>query len=281
MRTTGYFHTHAIDIPVKHSGDQFWIVPFGDVHKYAPLHSDDYWKRFLDEARELKNAYFLGMGDYVDLASSSERNALKDGRFHDSTIQTIEDLYMQNTRGLVADLEFMRGRIIGMIEGNHYGEFKDGTTTTQQMCRLLDCKYLGVSAFIRLSFQYANRRKSIDIWAHHGKGAARLIGGSLNTVQQMGEQAEADIYCMGHDHKKSAGTTSKLVLSRGGGSVKVVHRQQLYVRTGSFLRGYVDGKQSYVADMGLNPTDLGVVQIGVLARKLGDDSLDLELSAKI
>mgnify|MGYP005841699449 CR=1 FL=1 len=280
MRTTGYFHTHYYIIDVQTSGQQFWIIPFGDVHKFAPLHAGDQWARFLSDSANLEGAHFLRMGDYMDLASSSERSMLKDGRFHDSTIQTLEELYMSNTRRLCSDLEFMRGRLIGFVEGNHYGEFKDGTTTTQQMCRLLDCKYLGASAFIRISFRYKTQARSLDIWAHHGKGASRLVGGSLNTVQQMGEQAEADLYCMGHDHKKSVGMVSKLKLS-GASNLKVVSRRQLYVRTGSFLRGYVDGKQSYVADMGLNPTDLGVVQIGVRVRKLDKENIDLELSARI
>jgi hypothetical protein len=281
LRTTGFFHTHYVVIPVKASGQEFTLYPFGDVHKFAPLHSEDHWAAFLDDARGRKDAYFLGMGDYMDLASSSERNALKDGRFHDSTIQTLEDIYRDMTARYCKDLEFMRGRIIGLIEGNHYSEFQNGTTTTQKMCETLGCKYLGVSAFIRLSFRYGKTSRSVDIWAHHGKGAARLIGGSLNTVQQMGEAAEADVYLMGHDHKKSAGMTSKLMLSGAGGDVKVVHKKQVYARTGSFLRGYVDGKQSYVADMGLNPTDLGVVKITLTAKKLGDDAFDMDLSATI
>lgn len=281
MRTTGYFHTHYVVIPVEFSGQEFTLYPFGDVHKFAPLHSEDHWSSFLEEASRRENAYFIGMGDYMDLASSSERSVLKDGRFHESTIQTLEELYRDMTDRFCRDLEFMRGRLIGFIEGNHYSEFQNGTTTTQKMCEIMDCKYLGVSAFVRLSFRYGTQTRNLDIWAHHGKGAARLIGGSLNTVQQMGEQAESDIYLMGHDHKKSAGMVSKLFLSGTGPAVKVISKKQVYARTGSFLRGYVDGKQSYVADMGLNPTDLGVVRITITAKKLGQDAIYLDLNVTI
>jgi hypothetical protein len=220
------------------------------------------------------------MGDYMDLGSASERNILTDRRFHESTVQTLEELYRDHIARFVTDIGFMRGRLIGLLEGNHYAEFQNGMTSTQHLCGLLGCKYLGVSAFIRLSLASVHKSRSLDIWAHHGRGAARLIGGSLNRVQQMGEQAEADIYLMAHDHKKSAGTTSKLQLAGIGKNVDVVHRKQLYIRCGSFLRGYVDGQASYIADMCLNPTDLGVVTIEMTLQNVGhhDERIDLHAS---
>ena len=136
----------------------------------------------------------------------------------------------------------------------------------------MGCKYLGVSSFIRLSFHYSTHHFHIDIWAHHGKGASRLIGGSLNRVQQMGEAAEADIYLMGHDHKKTVGLVTKLKLGEGTGGnkqeIKLHHKKQLYARTGSFLKGYESDQVSYVADMALSPTDLGVIKIELTPRRI-------------
>jgi len=281
MQTTGIFTTHYHQIPIKKSGEPIYLIPFGDVHKFAPLHSDSHWAAFLDWARGKERCYFLGMGDYMDLGSASERNILTDRKFHESTIQTLEELYTDHIARLFKDIEFMKGRLLGLIEGNHYAEFQNGTTSTQRLCQLLECKYLGVSAFIRLSLAYNQCNRSVDIWAHHGRGAARLIGGSLNRVQQMGEQAEADVYLMAHDHKKSVGITSKLQLSGQGKVVRVVHRKQLYVRCGSFLRGYVEDQPSYIADMCLNPTDLGVVKIEITPRNIGHSDARVDLHASI
>jgi hypothetical protein len=281
MNTTGIFTVHQFTIPSEKSREPIHVIPFGDVHKFAPLHSTHHWESFLGWAREHERCYFIGMGDYMDLASASERNILRDRRIHESSIKTLEELYDSHLEQFYRDIGFMKGKMIGMMEGNHYGEYASGITSTQKMCEMFGCKYLGASAFIRITILYKDvKHASIDVWAHHGRGAARLVGGSLNRVAQMGEQAEADIFLMGHDHRKSAGTTSRLRLAGGGGGLKVVHRKQLYIRTGSFLRGYVNGQPSYVADMNLNPADLGVVKITIVPTKT-HDGFELDLSASI
>jgi hypothetical protein len=234
---------------------------------------------FLEWAKNKERTYFIGMGDYDDMMSASERNILKSAQFHETTIQTLEDIYETQLNELYNEISFMSGRIIGMLEGNHFSKFEDGTTTTQRLCNKLKCKYLGVSSFIRLYFDYKGLGVTYkDIWCHHGKGAARLIGGSLNSVQQMGEAAQADIYLMGHDHKKSVGMTSKLCLKQSQDNIALKNRKQLYIRTGSFLRGYVDNYASYIAAKGLNPTDLGVVKIEMTPRKSGNFDVDLHAS---
>lgn len=154
-----------------------------------------------------------------------------------------------------------------MIEGNHYSTFMDGTTTTQRMCQYLGCKYLGVSAFIRILLVkkscHSRHSAKVDIWAHHGTSGGRLVGTSINSVQRMEEIAEADIYLMGHDHKKSIATMSKLHLSDAKSHLKLNHKRILLGRTGSFLLGYVQGKPSYVADAAMRPSDLGTIKIEI------------------
>lgn len=281
MKTTGLFTVHYYQIEAKEIGEPIYIIPFGDIHKFGHMHADDRWREFCEWAKEKKRAYFIGMGDYTDIASASERNILKDHKLHESTILTLDQLYDQFTRDFYNDISFMGGRCIGLIEGNHFGEFSYGATTTQKLCELLKCKYLGVSSFIRLSIKHGKHSAAIDIWAHHGLGAARTIGGSLNKVEQMGEQAEADIYIMSHDHKKSVGYGSKLKLSQAMGNIGLVHRKQLYARCGSFLLGYVPDKVSYVADANMKPTDLGVVKIELTPRRPYHDALRIDIHASI
>lgn len=199
MLTTGLFTIHKIDINVKKTGEPFYLIPFGDIHRSSPMCHERKWLEFIEWAKTKKRAYFLGMGDYDDMASTSEREILGNRKLHDSSIKTLENIYIEHTKRLAKEIKFMDGNIIGLLEGNHYGELQNGATTTQKLCELLNTKYLGVSSFIRLSFSLGQKRASIDIWAHHGKGASRLIGGSLNRVQQMGEAAEADIYCVSDD----------------------------------------------------------------------------------
>lgn len=291
MNTTGIFKIHYVTIPFKKFGEPIYLIPFGDIHRSSPMCHEEKWQEFLSWAKGKPRCYFLGMGDYDDLASASEREILLNRKLHDSTAMTLEGVYRKYTDSMAKEISFMNGRLIGLMEGNHYGEFQNGTTTTQRLCEKLNTTYLGVSCFIRILFQYrdenSHKEIDVDIWAHHGKGAARLVGGSLNRVSQMEEAAEADIYLMGHDHKKSAATKTRLKL-RGSGpnKFKLSHRKILLCRTGSFLKGYEPGKKSYIVDAAMNPTDLGVVKIEMTPRRNQgsdhkSDTLDVDLHASI
>ena len=73
MQTTGIFTIHEFEIPISSFNEPIYLIPFGDVHRSAPLCHTEKWLEFLDWAKNKKRCYFLGMGDYDDLASASER----------------------------------------------------------------------------------------------------------------------------------------------------------------------------------------------------------------
>lgn len=278
MDTTGIFTIHNFTIPFSKYDEPIYLIPFGDVHRSSPLCSVQHWNDFLRWAKAKPRSYFLGMGDYDDMSSASERAILTDHRLHESTIDTLEQVYLRSTMRFAKEIEFMKGRLIGLLGGNHFGTFQSGITTDQKLAEMMGCKYLGVSSFVRLSFKNVAKRvrtsRSVDVWAHHGKGASRLVGGSLNRVEQMLESAECDVALMGHDHKKSIGDKIKLTLSMGQGNLRVSHRKVIFGRTGSFLRGYVDGERSYVADGAYPPLDLGVIKIEMTPRRIRNDGAD-------
>lgn len=298
MLTTGIFQTHYVPIPIPRMRDgcEFHILPFGDVHWGAPLHSEDYWKRFCERGAELvarhpSQVFFVGMGDYQDMLSTSERENIERASIHDSTRETIEEWWQKRVEAYAKEIGFMRGRCIGLIEGNHYAQFEDGTTSTMRLCKIIGAKYLGCSCFVRLMFQLCNRHKKthgshgstlpVDLWAHHGKGAAMLSGGSLNTVEKMSMAADADIYLMGHDHRVGTWPSTRLRLRGNHFGMRVEHRDILLVRTGSFLRGYVEGKRSYVADKALNPTQMGWTEIRIKITRSHGQQMKHELHASV
>ena len=270
MTTTGIFTIHKYQIEFDNYNEPIYLFPFGDIHRSSPSCDVDRWLEFLNWAKSKKRAYYLGMGDYDDLASTSERAILNNKNLHDSTIRTLDEHYKEHTDSFHKEIEFMGDRLIGLLEGNHYQDLQSGMTTTQYLADKMGCKYLGVSSFIRLVLKHKKRNTSqkLDIWAHHGKGASKLVGGSLNRVEQMLTSANADIYLMGHDHKKSAGYVNTLELKQSNrSSLKLSSRKKLLARTGSFLKSYTPGEVSYVADMALNPADLGVIKIELTPRR--------------
>lgn len=258
------FITHQFEITFQKFNEPIYIIPFGDVHRFADNCDEKRWLGFLKWAKSKERCYFLGIGDYDDFASTSERYALQSAKFHDTTKRYIEDGAKKRTYDMADELAFMKGRMIGMLEGNHHFAFSSGVTSTQLICEYLNCRYLGVSAFIRLKIKYAlgGRYKNVDIWAHHGLGAGRRAGGSVNKVEDMLRVAEADIYLMGHDHHKWVDFATRLRFGQTkDGSAHLHQRKILLGRTGSFQLGYVDGKSNYVSSFGMPPTDLGVIKI--------------------
>jgi hypothetical protein len=285
MQTTGIFSIHEFTIPYTEYDETFYVIPFGDIHRSSHLCAVDKWLDFCAWAEKKERCYFLGMGDYDDLASSSERAILSDGRLHDTTRKSLEQLSKELTDKFADEVGFMKDRTIGLIEGNHYTSYLNGTTSTQRLAGHLNAKYLGVSTLTRLRFVHATRNTamSLDIFAHHGLGGG-TPSASVGRVDKMTANAEADIYLQGHDHKKWVDFDQKLVLAQGGGSLRLRDKKILKARTGSFLRGYVPGEASYVTDGCYRPADIGVVKIELTPkrdRRGGEDSCHIDLHASV
>jgi hypothetical protein len=151
----------------------------------------------------------------------------------------------------------------------------------------LNTKFLGVAAFIRLSLSENNKRNSrfsIDIFAHHGKSSGQLAGATINSVEKMMNIAEADIFLSGHDHQKGVRPIEKLTLSEGNGGLRLSKRKIMLGRTGSFLKGYMEGHASYIVDMAARPTELGVIKIEITPRRIrkeGQDYVEMDIHASV
>lgn len=280
MKTTGLFTTHRVEIEVEQN-KPFTIIPFGDVHRDSELHAADEWKDFLAYAKSKKNALFLGMGDYTDGVSTSERIVLSDSGLHDTTRRSVEGFYKGVAATLSNELSFMRGRMIGMLGGNHYLRFNDGDTTDHILAAALGTKFLGVCSFIRLSLRLKGaegKKNCLDIFAHHGKGGGGTPGSTFNTIEKMSQTAEADIFLMGHDHKKGCIPSSPRLQLTSTGSEAELHvkeRTPWLGRTGSFLKAYEPGMVSYNVDAGRSPCALGWIEFEVTVTRSQSEGRDL------
>lgn len=291
--TKGLFTTHLVTVTLPKGIKDFYIIPFGCVHYGCSLHAKEEFDKFCQWACEnLSNTYFIGMGDYFDMISGSERRAMLGGQLHETTVQALEAYWEDLCEDFVNKTAFAWGRLWGLVEGNHYGELSGGITTTQFTCQKYNhhlqdtpghrVKYLGASSLIRVRVKMSGSlRYHFDIFAHHGRGAARTIGGSFNTVEQMARVADANIYLMGHDHRKGSVPDCKLQLITNNkeGKVYVGDRPILYVRTGSFLKGYIEDQSSYVVPRAYRPLQLGVVKILVKSKRNERGGTDFELEA--
>jgi len=283
QKTDGLFSVHSAIIKTK-INEPFSIIPFGDIHRESPNFADAEWKKFLAYAKTKENAYFFGMGDYTDGCSTSERQTLARGELHDTTKDTLRGVYRGVTASLANELSFMRGRIIGMLGGNHFYEMENGENTDHILAHALGAKYLGVCGFVKVVIQESKEKSmAMDIFAHHGKGGGKTMGGVFNSIDDMQRIADADLYLMGHTHSKGAvASHPRMRLVSSKNSTFVRSRTPYLGRTGSFLKTYEQGKRAYGVDALYPACSLGAIEFEYTlrrSRKDGDDSIYLDVRA--
>lgn len=267
MLTTGIFQTTVRRVSVKSVDQPIRLIPFGDVHWGAPGFSERHWREFIASAKKAKNAYFLGLGDYCDFASTSERGALRKIDLHDATRDLLETVASKQLTEFRRSIEFMRGNLLGVIGGNHTFEFADGQTADEKLANLLDAPFLGVCGLIRLQIECHGKRCSVDIFAHHGRGGGGYTeGNSINQVAKIRQWMQADIYIEGHDHDRWTKPGKPYLvpfLDNKTNTLHVRERPTLLARSGSFLKAYEPGARSYIVDKALGPCQLGAIEIQI------------------
>ena len=261
----GLFTTHMM----KHRmsiHDTLKIIPFGDVHRDSRACDVDRWNNFNKRYRDCDgNTLFVGMGDYNDFASTSERRQLRSIKLHESTIQSFDDTARANMLNFCNDINHMRGKLIGIMDGNHKWDYIDSKTDGEEMAERFGTKYLGNLSYIRIQIDFVERntRISVDLFVSHGKSGGKLAGTTFNKVDDMRTVCPgADIYIMGHDHRKGGVPITSLEVN-GKTSLTVRQKRQWLCRSGSFLKGYIDGQVNYVSNAMLRPTDLGTIRLEI------------------
>ncbi len=242
------------------------IMPVGDVQLGVPACDVDRFKRHIEWGME-HDALFLGMGDYVDIASPSNRKALKSIKLYDTVLSAVEEKANKDVEDFLAVVKGTEGRWLGLLEGHHYVEFVDGTTTDTRIAQALGTVFLGNCAFVRLSFMYTDSQKASSvtatIWCHHGAGGGARAGSPLNKLEPLVVGFDADAYLIGHQHKKVAAPLDQIYMTKSK-MPRLAHRTKLIACTGSFLKGYLQNSQSsgrpggtYVERAMLTPVALG------------------------
>ena len=252
--------------------EEVLVMPVGDVQMGVPACDTDRLKRHIEWGME-NNALFLGMGDYVDIASPSNRRALKSIKLYDTVVSAIEEKANKDVQDFLDIVRGTEGRWLGLLEGHHYVEFADGTTTDTRLAYALQAPFLGNCAFVRLSFLYSDKQRgglvSATIWCHHGAGGGARAGSPLNKLEPLVIGFDADVYLIGHQHKKVAAPLDQIYMTKSK-APRLAHRTKLIACTGSFLKGYLQNSQSgsrpggtYVERAMLTPVALGGIVVKI------------------
>ena len=261
-------------IQLKNYADEVIIWFFGDVHRDATCDVDR-WHKFLEQSAK-DDAYYFGMGDYHDFASGSEQKKLEDAHLHETTVKTFDDMVESKNREFCKEIKHMRGRLLGMIEGNHSWHLQSGKTSTEDLADRMDTQYLGWLCHYTITFSANSKSLGFHIVLCHGRAGGKTYG---ITVNQVGDLKTifpvADIYCMGHDHQRWADCISVLIPTiSGGNGWKIKQKEQLLCRSGSFKKSYEPGVAGFEARKLLKPANLGALKVIIRLNRVRNDGTD-------
>ena len=260
------YTVHQREIKLKSINDCINLWFWGDVHRDAVGFDEQRWKWFLKKSAEddPDKTYYIGMGDYHDLASAREQQKLTRDHLHETTMETLDELVEKRNREFAGEISHMRGKLIGLIDGNHNWRFPNGVTASEDLANRMGCEHMGWLTHLTLTFKFLTKTQNVYIVACHGRAGGKRIGTSINQVEDMKAIFPiADIYCMGHNHDRGAWPIDILYPSRGRGGVSIKQKRQFLCRSGSFLKAYEKGRSNYATGRLLRPADLGALKLRI------------------
>ncbi len=176
--------------------DRVVIVPFSDLHVGNKAADKKRIRRTVEWIGEYAD-YWFGGGDYCDAIVPSPNERRFDFDSLDRELATPDEQY----RWVYDVLEPIKHKCVGLLTGNHDDVIRQrhSHNHVMELCDRLGVPYLGYSALLRWRFCRGVHRTKLDLYAHHGKSAARTKGGKINKARTMDRIFDADVYCFTPD----------------------------------------------------------------------------------
>lgn len=248
---------------VKGITTEVTICPLGDI-QWAGRKSDvafDHLQAHISRCLKHPNPLFVGMGDYIDFASPSNREAFRTSRLYDTARRVIDDKALDLTvEAYKLILEPTKGKWLGLLSGHHYFPLQTGGNTDMKLAEMLDAPYLGNCALIQIMFREPTHRFPLRVWAHHGCGGSVFPHGPLVKLYRVAPHWDADVFLMGHQPKKAVGEFDYIEpIFPSRGEPRLAHRTRHLVGTGGWAKGYQEGDKegTYVEKGMMGPVSLG------------------------
>jgi len=255
-----YVRTHKM----KSATSRLTIAALGDI-QWAADEEDiayDLLEEHIGNCLEHPNPLFIGMGDYVDFASPSMRRALETHVTYDTAKKVIADA----SKHLVDDLyrrllKPTRDKWLGLTQGHHHhqvkvSELKDGTVVMEDsdvyLAKLLNAPWLDEMGVVKLLFPGGG---VFRILAMHGSGSSVFPWGPLIKLFRLMPHFQVDLMLMGHQTKKANDEVDRLIFPDDSDDIR--HMTIKMVGTGGWMKGYINGRRTYVSTAGLGPVALG------------------------
>jgi hypothetical protein len=277
----------------KFKDKPFVLMPIGDIQWAGKGGSTvlSLLKRRIEVGMNL-GAYFIGLGDYIDAFSPSNRQRLRSAALYDTAMSVIDnaaDALVQEIYDVA--LKPTKGRWLGLLAGHHLHEFATGDTSDQRLCRLLGAPFLGNSAYVGLDFVRKTRHNFVNVWASHGCGGGQRVSAPVTKLESISPSWEADVFITGHMTKLASAPLNRVYPVWGTNHAHLEHKAIQLVGAGGFSLGYELGSKlgnvptgSYVEKGMMRPTALGSPIIRIQPkrnRSTTDERLKFEITVEL
>jgi predicted phosphodiesterase len=233
------------------------ILPLSDLHVGDSRMKTKMFKDFVKYVNDEPNRYVLCNGDLMN-------NAVKS-----SVSNCYEDCMTPNQqkKWLRKELYPIKDRILVILEGNHEAR----TSKDVDMKPLEDIadylgigdKYIDEEVILKVTFgkrAAGGKRQCYTIYATHGNGGGKRPGSAINNIEMLALGTEADIYVLGHIHKKIAYKNGYRKVDLQNNNVRETERLFVYTSHWSEFGGYAAKKM-------FTPSALGTVPIILQAKE--------------
>lgn len=194
--------TKIIDIQLPQEWESVELYPLSDLHIGDPRTDKRMFLQFLEHIKAAPNRFLLFNGD-------NSNNAIKSSV---SNIYEEEMTPREQKIWLRENLQCVKDRFLIFTPGNHEDRSVRETDThmIEDLAENLGLEdlYRSEEALIKLSFGVnptnPERKVVYSIYITHGNGGGKRAGSTINNLELLGLSIDADIYIVGHSHKRIA-----------------------------------------------------------------------------
>ena len=263
---TATYRFNTSDLP----GGQFNLIALGDIQYDGSKESSalKMLKETIRRGTEM-GAFYIGMGDYTDFLSPSNREKLRGANLYDTSGNVIERAGQTLVDEIGVILAPTKGRWLGMLEGHHFQEFAAGDTSDMRLATILNTRHLGSMTMVTLEFQRGAKGpvSKVELWGTHGSGNGQTLASPISYLERQMKSYEADIYLVGHQTKLVHAVSDRLYHADHD---TIAHLDRHLVGCGGFSRAIQVGRRqgqvprgSYAEQGGMNPAGLGAPVITI------------------
>lgn len=247
-------------------GDQFRVVPLGDIHLGNAASDEKALRRTVADIAADDSAYWIGMADYCEFINRTDPRFSATSLAPWIAVADLVDLASAQRDRFLDIVEPIAGKCLGLLEGNHerairkyyerdiYREIvagikqRGGFPANHRLA-------LGYTGWLLLRFYRSGgsfRASVIKLNLHHGFVGGKLAGAKALNMQRWLWTHDADLVLFGHSH--NSGAQVEAVESVRGSSIE--HKNRIGAFTGTFMTG-----AEYATEKGYFPMPQSRIEI--------------------